>query len=202
MEASKLTSGWLRVEGEAVKVFTSKKRLKMLESFVGGECTVKEAAVQTRVPLNLMHYHVMKFLELGLLEVTRFEKRRGRAVKHYRAVADGFFVPYDSLPTATTKEHIKAYDAPLNETLLEAIAVCVDGLELGQRLWGRRFERDERGTLGMLTGPDPEELEDFNIISALLEDRAPAFWNLWDTLELEPSEAKRFRRELSALAQQ
>ena len=52
----------------------------------------------------------------------------------------------------------------------------------------------------MVTGPDPEERGDFNIVSALLDDHAPAFWNSWDTVELGPAEAKAFQRELAALA--
>ena len=90
MEASKLTRGWLKVEGEAVKVFVSKKRLRMLEPFVGGEWTVKAAARRANIKPNLMHDHVTKFVALSLVEVVRLEARCGRAVKHYRAVADGF----------------------------------------------------------------------------------------------------------------
>ena len=198
MEEPKLTRAWLRLEGEAVGVFTNEKRLRMLEPFVGNERTVKAAAQEAEVKLNLMHYHVLKFLELGLLEVVRLEKRRGRAVKHYRAVADGFFLPYRNLPTATTEEHIAAYDAPMREALIKAIAASVHQLGAHQT-WGRRFSRDERGVLGMYTGPDPEEREDFDIISALLENHAPAFWNSWDTVELGPAEAKAFQRELAAL---
>ena len=123
MEEPKLTRAWLRLEGEAVGVFTNEKRLRMLEPFVGRECAVKEAAERANVPLNLMHYHVTKFLGLGLLEVVRLQRRRGRAVKHYRAVADGFFLPYSNLPTATTEEHVAAYDAPMREALIRAIAL-------------------------------------------------------------------------------
>ena len=199
MQEPKLNRAWLRVEGEAVGVFTNRKRLRMLEPFVGGECTVKAAAERANVPLNLMHYHAMKFLELGLLEVARLEARRGRAVKHYRAVADGFFLPYSNLPTATTEEHIAAFDAPMREALIRAIAASAHQLG-GHQAWGRRFALDERGILGMFTGPDPEEQRDFDIIGVLLTDHAPAFWNSWDVLELEPNEAKAFQREVAALA--
>lgn len=42
-----------------------------------------------------MLYRIGQLLDLKLLHVSRVEPRHERALKYYRAVADGFFVPFE-----------------------------------------------------------------------------------------------------------
>ena len=75
--------------------------VRRLEPFMKRERTLSEAAGELGVKLPSLLYHVGKFIELGLLEVTREQKRGGRAVKVYRATAEAFFVPFQLTPSET-----------------------------------------------------------------------------------------------------
>jgi hypothetical protein len=63
-----------------------------------GERSLKDAAEELAVPLNRLHYWVCRFMQLGLIRVTRVEKRVGRPVKYYRASARSFLVPPELVP--------------------------------------------------------------------------------------------------------
>ena len=75
-----------------------------LAQFIGAEITLKKAALQIGAKLNIMAYWAARFLNLGLIRVTRTETRGGSAIKHYRAVANEFIVPIALLEGFTTTE--------------------------------------------------------------------------------------------------
>lgn len=49
--------------------------------------------------LKCLHYHVTELRKLGLLVVAREQRRGGRPIKFYKAVAEEFFVAEDLAPT-------------------------------------------------------------------------------------------------------
>lgn len=75
-----------------------------LAQFIGAEITLKKEALQTGAKLNVMAYWAARFVNLGLIRVTRIETRNGSAIKHYRAVANEFVVPIALLEGLTTTE--------------------------------------------------------------------------------------------------
>jgi hypothetical protein len=75
-----------------------------LAQFIGAEITLKKAAAQIGVKLNVLAYWAARFLNLGLIRVTSIETRGGSAIKHYRAVANEFIVPTKLLEGFTTTE--------------------------------------------------------------------------------------------------
>jgi hypothetical protein len=66
-----------------------------LAQFIGAETTVKQAATQLGIKLNVMAYWTERFLHFGLIDLTRTERRGGSAIKHYQSVANEFIVPVD-----------------------------------------------------------------------------------------------------------
>ena len=62
---------------------------------VSGARSLQELAGATGLSLSLLHYHVKRMQRFGLIQVVRKEKRAGRAVSRYRAVARRFLVPAD-----------------------------------------------------------------------------------------------------------
>ena len=66
---------------------------RILLELVAQERSLQELARATGLTLSLLHHHVGRLLALGLIEITREERRAGRPVKRYRAVARAFFVP-------------------------------------------------------------------------------------------------------------
>ena len=68
---------------------------RLLLSMVRRTRTVSEIAVAEEMPIGRA-YQVVKQLERhGLARVEREEKRGGRAIRHYRAVAGSFLVPLE-----------------------------------------------------------------------------------------------------------
>ena len=75
-----------------------------LAQFIGTETTLKKAALNIGAKLNVMAYWAARFVNLGLIRVTRTTTRGGSAIKHYRAVANEFIVPIALLEGFTTTE--------------------------------------------------------------------------------------------------
>lgn len=81
----------------AAAVFAAPMQGKIVQTLIGEAMTLAALARVTQMPLNLLHYHVAKFIKLGLITVEHVTPRAGRAVKHYRATAKTFFVPSELL---------------------------------------------------------------------------------------------------------
>ncbi len=86
---------------KAARTLSDLEAVRRLEPFMKRERTLSEAAEELGVKLPSLLYHVGKFVDLGLLEVVREQKRGGRAVKIYRATADTFFVPFQLTQSET-----------------------------------------------------------------------------------------------------
>ena len=83
----------LRIDApDRAAVFVDPRRRRILTAFMGGEHSLSEAAGMLAMPLNRLAYHVGVLMRLGLLCVTREQKRAGRPILFYRAVADRFLV--------------------------------------------------------------------------------------------------------------
>jgi len=84
----------LRVKDKrTARAFADPLRRRLLLTFVGREQALAEVAHASRLDLKRLHYHVTALKKLGLVAVTRTQRRAGRPIKFYRAVADAFFVP-------------------------------------------------------------------------------------------------------------
>lgn len=81
---------------------------RVLVPFVGQERTVSRAAAELGMGVNALLVRVRRFVRLELLVVMREVPRNGRAVKVYRTVADGFFVPYTASPFDTPEAWLVA----------------------------------------------------------------------------------------------
>ena len=66
---------------------------------MGRERSLSEAASLLAMPLNRLAYHASVLVKLDLLGVAREQKRAGRRIRHYRAVADSFRVPAAAMRT-------------------------------------------------------------------------------------------------------
>jgi hypothetical protein len=77
----------------AAAVFAAPMQGKIVQTLIGEAMTMVALARITQMPLNLLHYHVAKYVRLGLIDVEHVTPRAGRPVKHYRATAKTFFVP-------------------------------------------------------------------------------------------------------------
>lgn len=172
-------------------LLTDPKVLKQLEPFLGHDCTVAEAARQTGSLPNTVLARVRRWLRLGLLETVRTEKRQGRAVRHYRTVADSWFIPFDNTSAATLKESLAVRDAYWEDRLRSAVVSVREELAGS---WGTRIYRDGRGRLQIQMAVSPD-----SNWTSLAPDR-PAVLAAWrDGLYLDFEDAKRLQQELFSL---
>jgi hypothetical protein len=156
---------------------------------------VKSVADELGVTLNAVHHRVRSLERAGLLRVAHLEPRRGRAVKHYVATAQGFFVPF----TATTNEGFEAFASqqitPLFTRFLRLFVRSASSLvknveEVGFRLY------ESGGFVNMNLTPQGR---DFDLLEGLLAPDAPAVMASFTPMQLSNDDAKALQLELLEL---
>ena len=172
---------------EAAAVLGDPASLRLLAPFLGHERTLKGVATDLEVPLSTLYKRVTRFVSLGLVKITRETARNGRAIKHYRCVADAFFVPGHLVPARSADHAWPDYFHRMEKRGLEHSY-------LGGNGFGRRVYRDASGVFatGLAATPD-------RVINPLEKD-APALFNMsHDAVYLDFGDAKAFQRELHDL---
>ena len=185
---------WQQVDDPgAAKLLLNPTWLRYLEPFLAAEMTVSEAAAQLGVDFDAMWYRTRRLRQHGLISVVYQKQRSGSAVKHYRAVADGFFVPYRSVSAATLEELQAPIDDAYNRLLFRSILRALHTPSLAEL--GARITLDTRGKLWVDSAWDvrrPVEPE-------LERPDGPAAWASWHDLFLDFEDAKVLQDELTAL---
>lgn len=74
-------------------MFEHPLKRRLLMACAHRERTVRDLAEEMACPIQKAHYHVRTLVDCGLLRIARTEPRGGRPIKHYRSVADSFFIP-------------------------------------------------------------------------------------------------------------
>lgn len=169
--------------------------LEVLSPFVGRERTAAEVARKLEMPLNSLLYKVKALLALGLLEVSREERRAGRSVKHYRAIAEAFFLPYEVTPAETPEALLAQEHAPRQQRFVRALVQTAAELldARGEPVWGVQVGL-EGGRLVVRNTIGPDSSWNF------LDPDAPALVDLWaEDITLDFSDAKALQKELCDL---
>jgi DNA-binding transcriptional ArsR family regulator len=178
---------------EAVKLLARAEERRFLEPFLAAEKTASEAAVELGVKLDAITYRIRVLEAAGLLSVTRKEARKGRAIKYYKAVAEGFQVSFTDLPFEDLETLFKELDAPMRNIALRGAArVAREGAVEG---WVMRFYRDPSGRANVDMAPPETNWKPEN----LLEPSIPPVMLNWVPLHLTNEEAKGLQAELFAL---
>lgn len=107
---------------DIARVLTDTTQVRLLKPFFCGDITLSDAAKTLNVKLTTLLYHVTKFLKLGLIEITKEEARKGKAVKYYRTTAKAFFVPFDITPNLSLKHLLSQLTHPGDEVFHREIA--------------------------------------------------------------------------------
>lgn len=127
----------------AVRLLTHGRVRRVLGAFLAAEETVAGAARATGLDLRAVHRDVRALCAAGLLEVVREQKRAGRPVKVYRAVAPTFFVPFSAtgavelpeLGPGAAARYEALYRAALAREFRRAHREQAGGREWGLRLY-------------------------------------------------------------------
>lgn len=178
---------------EAARQMNNPKIFQMLSPFLNQENTVGEAAKRLGITNVKMFRQVKIFLELELLEIAKLENRAGKAIKHYRTVAPGFFVPHALLNSETIEIEFLAQNTFWEQRLARAVgALNHDAMQNA----GSYFFRGENGDLRKVTGRS----EGFNLPENLSPslNQSPV-WSDWSVVMLEPETAQALYQDMAAL---
>lgn len=173
MQSGEQTSA-LRIE-EPIKVaaFENPLRARLLIACGAEERSLSDLRHLLGEPLAKLHYHVSRLLDAKLLTVSRTQPRGGRPVRFYRAVAERFLVPQESLPALPSE----AWLAELRNALQDEV--------------GRA------GEVALLYGPGPEE-GSFRVRLIRPEPvGASRSMDLWRILKLTPRQRMSFAKDLA-----
>lgn len=186
--ASQTTQNWHRVENpRACELLADRALLRVLAQFTGRENTIAKAAKSLEMTVSALYKILKRFEGLGIVEVARTQTRAGRAIRHYRTVADAFFIPFRTHPP----ERIRGQNWALHQSLFQR------GLE---RLY--REERFVEQDWGVLTAIAPNGSVYLEIVSASgqvwtdLIAEGPAVVSGWHAVYLGIEDAKALQREL------
>ena len=194
MEAQKSYRTKTITSEEAATVLIDLKHAKRLAPFFKTARNIQSVAEETSLKANTLLRQVYHYVDLGILEVAKEEKRNGRAIKYYQTTADVFFVPYE----VTSSETLEVALAQRDRYYLDILRKNVVKARLDDiGVYGTRIYVDERDNLQMHTAVTPED----NTLQ--LDDGYTAALSAWrDTLFLDYEDAKKLQNEMYALIRQ
>jgi len=167
--------------------------LVVLAAIMKGGTTVSQIAASTGMPMNSVARRVAALRAMGVVRVQRTEPRAGRAIRHYEATADHFFLPYDHGGQATPEDIIER--TALARAKAHVAALLAVGAMTAERhaahAWGTVIYLDRNGSLVVRQdfegGRTPE----------LLSENSLAYLDIaTDGLKLDLADAKKLQREL------
>ena len=109
---------------EQVRLLTDPVSKSYFKPFLGQALSVSEAADVSGCSLSTMLYRVRTFLDAGLLEITRTQKRKGRPIKVYRAVANAFFIPFVATDFTDLEERYRKQLMPITNAVARGLATA------------------------------------------------------------------------------
>ena len=200
MKQDVASSKLLRVEDpQAARVVADLQARRFLEPFIAQERTVGEVAAELGVDMSSVLYRVRQFIRLGLLEETRAEPRKGRAIRYYRSVADSFFVPFAATPLVAQEALSPHTFGKFQEVLNESVGRAWLAAAGERQMLGVHLYRRENGELSQNIVPDPDMDKPTRFFEQLLEPDAPAVWDTWGGLELTREDAKALQHDIASL---
>ena len=188
MKETFASSTFVVTDLEMAQVLGDPEHLRYIAPFLGFERTVGEVARELESTLSTTYRRVTHYCDLGILEVTHTRKRKGKALKVYRTVADEFFI-LNRFTNGIEESNIR-WQAHWERDFLRGFRHA-----FGNRLddWGVRLYRKDGVFTTALAQAPHEEMN-------LLNDDMPALFNCsHDSLYLDFAQAKAFQRELDAL---
>jgi hypothetical protein len=171
------------------------KCVEQLQFFLRDEHTVLEAASAWKLKLEDAYYRVSKLERLGLIQVTRVSKRAGRDTKHYRAIAEDFFVPLDIVPEMALEVFLGTTNQFFYEMLHRAQARAIHDFlaHFPAGHWGIRIWTDQGGEPDVSLTDQSGHYVDFR------DSRMPLIASGWPHLELDFEDAHALMHDLLAL---
>lgn len=184
-------------DSQAVRLLCDPAMRVVLAPFLTAERTIGVVAEQLQMDKNALLLKVRRLAKAGLLRVSRTQRRAGRPIKFYQAVAPGFFVPFIATSFATPGAWMEAeYQA--REKLLIA-QTMQEGLE---------WQEQQKPDFGLRFFQRPDGIVEADFAFGMHDEAnlaapdAPAVMSAFVFTELDPQEAKELQWKLADIVQQ
>lgn len=175
MDSEIRTSALTVTDPRQAAMFSHPVRSRVLLWCAREERTLSQMKARFGLSLSKLHYHVGQLLDAGLLTVARVEPRGGRAVRHYRAVAERFVIPQEHMPAKPSERWAAALRQSLN-----------DAANRGEDL-AAHYGAGEDGEMVVRMLPASARL------------RAPRTRELWRVVPLDAEQRTALAREMAEL---
>jgi predicted transcriptional regulator len=191
------------MELAAANFLTDPRTSVLIEPFVEQESTITSASERVGISSLRMFRAVQRMENLGLIKVSKATPRRGRPQKHYRAVADRFFVPYNTIGSDTLEDFLLEQDDRVRRVLFRCLSAHMQEI-LGDESRPGRVIRRSPGTLenlGRMLAYSVANLQEANLEkpTPLLSSENSLGWSDYAAITLDRESALELRRELTAL---
>jgi hypothetical protein len=175
MQSADQSSPYRVADPGQTAAFDNPLRCRILVACGPVERSLSDLGLLLDVPLPKLHYHVARLLDAELLTVSRVQARAGRPVRFFRAIAERFLVPQESLPALPSE----GWSQELRKALLK--------------------ERGRAGEVALLYGPGAKEAA-FEVRLMRPEAEGPArSMEQWRILKLTPAQRTALAQELISL---
>ncbi len=197
MNSGKLNNDWVTIKNqEAADSLIDPKKYKYFIPFMQRPRSLSEAANLINIKTNLMHYHIKRLLNLGLIREVDFRTGRGRRGMRYQASSSKFFIPLKYTSVTNMETILYGLQEPMFRQIVKS------------RILIAAQERDDLGMAFELT---PEHHFSISVSAQNDEQWAseahqesenyPALFSKYLTLKLNHNDAKWLQRELIKLYQ-
>lgn len=174
---------------EGAQVLIAPRSRAFMKPFLGREASAAQASQELGVSLQAMHYQILKLLRLGLITLSRTEKRRGRAVKYYRSTHEVYFIPFEQTRYVDSEEALSTQVTRHVQALVTSVARVMDERRrVGQYLY--RGQDGEVWLTGSAPGEEGGHLPDHHIVI-----------DGWGTVRLTRAQAQRYQATIRELLQ-
>lgn len=180
---------------ETAEFLVEHKTSRLLVPFMKRELSLTAAAHELAVKLSTLHHHAKRFIDAGLLEVARTERRAGRPIKYYRSTSKTFFVPFHVTHSETLERLITEVTAAGNVRFYREVTRTLQQIS---PTWGLHvFCSGEKISFSFT--PD-EKVEFGTLVEALRGPGAPAAISTEGEMKFDYETAKAFQNDLFELA--
>ncbi len=163
-------------------------KTQYLERLMQREWSIAALSADLAHDLSSVHYHVGQLVKHDLVCITRTEKRAGRSVKHYRASAPSFFVPFALTDFETLLAFWQAILEPSHTAFVRKLVAVAERRNSDPQGWGVLLECDALSGLKLRSEPRPA-----------FAPTDPVSWLSEDDLKLTHAEARALQLELRAV---
>jgi hypothetical protein len=116
--------------------------------FLGRAASVSQVAAALGIKTNAMLYRVQQMEACGLLKLDHLEPRGGRAIRHYRAVADELFLPFTATSFESLETQIEHVELVQHQRFVRAL-ISSRQQQMLEDGWGTLHSRDQQGHINV-----------------------------------------------------